>query len=260
VLAANLLLQATPFQLSEIVSELQRPQGRVNKAKFANVGDVLDKVTQGLSLDRRLREHALRQIWPTLVGEPFAQRSRVLFVDSDENLVIAVSDASSAQEMSFSKRALLNKIYPAARALGLKIKGMRFDLKQFFSKFEPPLSAESGLYGRSRQPGQLMNGPQEDELNSINLAESERSQVEELTVALKSVEELSLVGSSQDGSEVRQWSTRITKIVEHQLRLESWRRSQNFPNCSKCFYPTSRLHTELGLCTQCYLKKLGGAG
>jgi hypothetical protein len=230
---------------------------RVNKAKFANVGDVLDKVTQGLSLDRRMREHALRQIWPTLIGEPFAEKSRLLFVDSEDNLVVAVSDASSAQEMSFSKRTLLSKIYPAARALGLKIKGMRFDLKQFFSNVELPLSAE---VAQRNQPVIQLDSPQEDELNRVNLEESEKGQVQELNVALKSIEELNVVSSNEDGSEVRQWSGRITKIVEHQLRLESWRRSQNYPNCSKCSYPTARLHTELRLCADCYLKKLSGEG
>jgi hypothetical protein len=238
------------------VTELPRtPTTRVNKAKFANVSDVLDNVAQGLSLDRRLREHALRQIWPTLVGEPFATKSRVLFVDSDENLVVSVSDASAAQEMSFSKRELLNKVFPAARALGLRIKGMRFDLKQFFNKIEPAMSPEAAAF-REGTPGGPTPGPLEDELELINLRQAEQSQVEELTLALKTVDELNVVSSNQD----RQWSTRITKIVEHQMKLESWRRSKNFPNCSKCLYPTARLHTELRLCTQCYLKRLAGEG
>lgn len=237
------------------MTDLHRPQVRNSKAKFANVSDVLDKVTQGLSLDRRLREHALKQIWPTLVGEPFGQKSRVLFVDSEDNIVVAVSDASCAQEMSFSKRTMLTKIYPAARALGLKIKGMRFDLKHYFNQ------SETALENSAQTPNhqlEALAGPLQDEINRINLEEAEISQVQELTLALQQVEELKITSSNHDGTQVRQLSARITKIVEHQLRLESWRRSQNYPNCSKCSYPTAKLHTESRLCAQCYLKKLAG--
>jgi hypothetical protein len=241
------------------VSEFQNQPARSGKARLANVGDVLGTVVQGLSLDRRLREHALRQIWPTLVGEPFQARSRVLFVDSEENVVVAVSDASTAQEMSFSKRELLQKIFPAARALGLRIRGIRFDLKQFFSKSESSLNLDPSQSGQmTHEP--LPESPAEDELNRIALTESHRQQVQELTLALKSIDELKITSTSEDGSDTKQWSKRITRIVEHELKLETWRRSQNFPNCSSCHYPTGKLHTELGLCTQCYLKKLSVKG
>jgi len=235
------------------VSDFQRPQVRKKKAKFANISDVLNSVSQGFSLDRRLREHALRQIWPTLIGEPFAQKSRVLFVDSEDNIVVAVGDASCAQEMSFCKRAMLAQIYPAARALGLKIRGMRFDLKQYLNQNQAA-GSEPGPY----QPRQFeaIEGPLQDEINRITLEEAENRQVHELTLALQQVEELKITSANQDGTQSTQLSARITKIVEHQLRLESWRRSHNYPKCSKCFYPTDKLHTQSRLCAQCYLKKL----
>lgn len=99
--------------------------------EFARVADVLNQLTLNLGLDRRLREHALMELWPTLAGDIFAKCSRPLFIDSASNLVVSVKDASVGQELSLTKRNLLPSLQRAAATLGLKINGIRLDLKSY---------------------------------------------------------------------------------------------------------------------------------
>jgi hypothetical protein len=93
------------------------------------------KLLRQLGIDNRLKEHTFPCIlWPHIVGEPFASRTRPLFIDSEGNVVIAVKDASTGQEISFAKADLLKKLKQAARGVGISINGMRFDMKRYFEK------------------------------------------------------------------------------------------------------------------------------
>jgi len=214
------------------------------------VGRVLDDVVRGLGLDKRIKEQALRQIWPTLAGEPFQGKTRVLFIDSDGNLVVSARDGSTAQELTFAKRELLAKMRPPAKALGLNLRGLRLDLKHYFDKIEPDTE-------RSMNNGSLTNvqieTPDEADLNRIELSELEKKEIHDLSVALRDTDRSAAFLLPREQYEDR--LERIAKIYERQLRLVNWRHSKGFPCCSKCNYPTTKLHTKDKLCSECYLQE-----
>ncbi len=247
-------LLVTLLQLIKVtdVSDTKSTNGRLNKAKFTNVGRVLDDVVRGLGLDRRMKEQALRQMWPTLVGEPFHDKTRVLFIDSEGNLVVSVRDGSTAQELTFAKRSVLTKIRPAVKALGLSIKGMRFDLKHYFDKIELAMGSRADTnMNNDSSDAYPTETPDEDELNRIELSDREQREIDELSVALRAAGFVTPGASEQSESR----SQRIAKAFERQLRLINWRHSKNFPSCSKCNYPTTNLHTKIRLCAECYLEE-----
>jgi Dna[CI] antecedent, DciA len=107
---------------------------RRKKTSFVDIGKVLDKIVGQLGLDMRLREVALFELWPTLVSPKLAEKSRPLFVDNERNLVVAVKDAVVAQELGFIRTELTEKLRLAGNGLGVKVKGLRFDLRHNFDK------------------------------------------------------------------------------------------------------------------------------
>lgn len=110
----------------------EEPDARRKKSSFINIGQVLDKVVVRLGLDRRLQEVALFGLWPTLVGPKLAEKSRPLFIDNESNLVVAVKDAVIAQELGFLRKELSEKLQLAGSKIGVRVKGLRFDLRHHF--------------------------------------------------------------------------------------------------------------------------------
>jgi hypothetical protein len=102
------------------------------KSSFIEIGKVLDRVVNQLGLDERVREVALFELWPSLVGAKLAEKSRPLFVDHERNVVIAVKDAAVAQELGFLRKDLTEKFRVSGLKTGIKLKGLRFDLRHNF--------------------------------------------------------------------------------------------------------------------------------
>ncbi len=98
------------------------------------ISGILDNVAARLGLRRRLAESALMEFWSVTIGQPWAGRSRPLCIDKEGQLVVAVSDSSTAQELTFMKAEVLAKLQEAAKALGVRLTGIRFDLKRFYDK------------------------------------------------------------------------------------------------------------------------------
>jgi len=212
------------------------PPFRKAHAKFANVGTVLNRVVATLGLDRRLREHALIKLWPSLVGDVFAEKSYPLFLDIEGNVVVATSDAATAQELSLKRRELLQKLKAVGKGLDLSIRGIRFDLKHFSSK----RAAEGQEMPAGYSPFQQLPEATAIELDQVVISDLQRQSLNGLE---KSINENSF-----------EFSERIKNIVEKQIRLENWRREKNFPTCKECGDPSPMLHLEKALCTTCYLK------
>ena len=63
------------------------------RGSFATMSNLMNKLVVNLGLDQRLKEHDLLNLWPTLAGEVFADKSRCLFIDNERKLVISVKDA-----------------------------------------------------------------------------------------------------------------------------------------------------------------------
>lgn len=209
---------------------------RKRKAALADVSSVLSQVMNQLGMDRRLKQQALMSCWSHTVGEPFSSLSRPLFIDYEGNLVVSVKDAAVGQELTFRKEQLLSSLYPLARSLGLKLKGLRFDLKHFkepeleYSVPQPPKAKE----------------PTDDELATIELDEEQRSHLEQFVSEL----------SDKDGTN-RDYNQRITRMYERELKLHNWKLANDCPLCSTCQNPVIRLFGAHNQCGACYAERLG---
>ncbi|HEY9869309.1 MAG TPA: DUF721 domain-containing protein, partial [Candidatus Obscuribacterales bacterium] len=172
---------------------------------FQRVDRILNRVVAALDLERRLRERTFISLWPSLVGEPWAQKSRCLFLDAEGNLVVALADAATGQELSLMKPAILARLISAGRSIGVAVKGIRFDLKHYHE------SASD-----SRQPdGQAaarLPEPSDEDLAAVELTLDERRQVEELAAGV----------AATHGTVVA--PERMAALFERQLRRRRWRR------------------------------------
>lgn len=190
---------------------------RPYRKEFAYVSDVLSKVSHSLGLDKRLHEHTLMSMWPGLVGAPVARRSRPLYIDAEKNYVVAVADAALAQELSLLKTKILSRLIPTARALGVTIKGIRLDLKNFHS-----------LEITGADENYKPRVPTDDDLEQVTLSDQDLG-------------ELAKVRAELD-SETQPIADRILHIFEKELRLRRWRFVNGFPCCGLCGNPVERLH------------------
>jgi Dna[CI] antecedent, DciA len=237
-----------------------------------------------LGLDKRLKEHALLNLWPMMIGPVFSDKSRPLFIDHESNLVIAVKDASVAQELSLLKPEIIKKMRVAAHSLGLKINGMRFDLKHYYGG--TPSLSDGERFQVHKQTRRAEPTP--EELDEINLSESDRQELaalkaelpannssgsdilKNLKVSDQSGESMciktpklsaSSSTSGHDGSDAKDTdlNNRIFYMFEQELKLRQWRRKQGFPLCPKCQQPTQSLHGAESLCADCYFTTLANA-
>ncbi|MBU6450830.1 MAG: DUF721 domain-containing protein [Cyanobacteria bacterium REEB67] len=210
-----------------------RAKGRRN---FSDISKVLPQVLRKLGLDQRLKEQTFMNIWPHVVGEPFATLTRPLFIDNERNIVIAVRDASTGQEIQFHKVQLLKAIRQAARGVGIEITGMRFDLKRFHEK-SPDVIADI-----LPDPANALPEPTAADLTDVQLSEQNYGEIAALG--------LSYAAAQPDAAPAL--IRRVQALYEKEIRLRLWREQQGYPHCSKCGDVTARLHGTSLICAQCF--------
>jgi len=211
-----------------------RRKDKRGENSLADINDVLGGLVSSMGLDRRLKEHTLMTLWPVLVGDLFALKSRPLFIDHESNMVIAVKDASTGQELSMAKPEILKKVQAAGRSIGISVGGLRFDLKHFHR-------VETGFGEYQIDTEETLPQPTAEELRQINLSESDQLELKQLRIRLS------------DGlNTVADLSERIYLISEKEMRLRQWQREHKYPLCSRCASPAARLHGSLAVCNNCF--------
>ena len=214
-----------------------RAKGRRN---FADISKVLPQVLRKLGLDQRLKEQTFMNIWPHVVGEPFASLTRPLFIDHERNIVIAVRDASTGQEIQFQKVQLLKAIRQAARGVGIEISGMRFDLKRFHEK------SPEELPDLLPDPAQHLPEPSLADIAAVQLSAAD-------------YDEIAALGLSYASAQPEAPATliaRVQSLFEKEIRVRLWREDQGYPHCSKCGDVTARLHGTALICAQCFASSM----
>ena len=222
-----------------------KPVNRRKRGSFATMSNLMNKLVVKLGLDQRLKEHALMDLWPTIVGDAFAGKSRCLFIDSERKLVVSVQDASVGQELSLLRRDVMRKMQAAAAGLGVKIEGIRFDMKHFYQG----ASAQAEL--ADAYVTQLSK-PTPQDLQSVMLSEEEREQINSMR---RGPHDPSLVKGFELSNKMH-LSERIATIFEHELRLKNWRLANGYPVCGECSEPSLLLHGAHKLCAHCFYKSI----
>jgi hypothetical protein len=194
-------------------ASLKKPSG------IDQVEKVLPLVLLQLGLEQRMRQHALMQVWHSLLPASLAERSRPLFMDHQNNLVIGVSDAAAAQELSLMKNKLVQTLSATARTLKVKFASLRFDLKNYHRLEEEMSALEPAL-----------PQPSEGELQTLALSNHDMQLICDLSGRLDREQ-----GAKAD------LSMMILRAFERQLRLAEWRRRHGYPVCQSCRNPVPRL-------------------
>ncbi|MBX9689801.1 MAG: DUF721 domain-containing protein [Candidatus Obscuribacterales bacterium] len=212
-------------------SKRRQESGRKANANMQQVEKVLPSVLAQLGLEKRLREHAIMQVWTSLLPAALAKRCRPLFIDHQNSLVVAVSDAAVAQELSLVKSKLLQSLSATARSIGMEVKALRVDMKNFhrheIAEIEEP---------------KPLPKPELEELHALQLSINDMRLIGELSKAL-----------DESGSE---YKAKIMSTYETQLRLLEWRRRHDYPICQSCGNPVSRRFDKGGhkLCFNCFAR------
>jgi hypothetical protein len=225
----------------------RREKKFVSKGKFTEINNILPRVLNDLGLDRHLHEQSLFSLWPSLLEDVYASRSKPLYIDNQGILVVAVENGSTAQDLSFLKAKLLEQLQHFASGLGLSIKGMRFDLKHFPRSDSSEISTKSASVEYFAKPV-----PPDNELAEIKLDEEEINEIlylkQKLRVALEKV-----AAKRNDNTYSSQMVERITYSVEKKLRVRKWYVLKNMPICKRCAepLPQSPQHLNRMLCSYC---------
>ncbi len=210
------------------------------KRSMSSVNKVLNSIVSSLKLDKRLKEHTLMNLWPTIVGEPFASKSRPLFIDHEGNLVIAVSEAAVGQELSLMRSSLVKRLRVAGNGLGVEVRGIRFDMKHFHRKEDSAADQAQKEASRQRQSGPT---PSQTELAAIILTEEEQADVKALKARL----------TAADGDNP-QIHDRIVALYEKELRARQWMEANVSTRCQSCREPSSMLFGPQALCSMCFFE------
>lgn len=207
---------------------------------MSSVNKVLNQLVSSLNLDRRLKEHTLLGLWPTIVGEPFATKSRPLFIDHEGSIVISVSEAAVGQELSLMRSQLVKKMRIAGNGLGVEIRGIRFDMKHFYKK-EEIVENRKAVEATNQQ--RLANTPGPEELASIILTPEEEADIQALKTRL----------TAADGDHEKVHD-RIVALYEKELRARKWMDANVSTHCQTCKQPTPMLYGSQGLCSMCFFE------
>ena len=95
--------------------------------KFTRVGELLPSILSKLGLEQRFKEQQILSLWPAIVGEELAARTKATRVDRGI-LYVHVDHGAWMQELHFMEQELLRRL--RARAPGVKLKRIQFSSKE----------------------------------------------------------------------------------------------------------------------------------
>lgn len=93
---------------------------------FKKVGDLLPSLLGRLGLERRFNEQKVLTLWPSVVGDELAARTRATRVEGGV-LYVHVDHGAWMQELHFMEKELLRRL--RAQAPGVTLKKIQFGTK-----------------------------------------------------------------------------------------------------------------------------------
>jgi len=203
---------------------------------FNNIENVLSNVVSDLSLKKGLKQQELVKLWPKIVGPRFQNSTRPLSIYSKNGfdvLTVCVSNSAAAQEMTFYKQDIINKIKKIIPDFGYNIRDIIFDQKTWgYEKSEKrDENALKNYYSLHKKFS-------EEEINNIELPES----------VIKEVNK-NYKGVNFPTEELRK---KFINIVIRDLKIREWQKKNGFPVCLKCGIPlTNYIESIENYCPVC---------
>lgn len=213
-----------------------------NKNYFNNLGSILDSVKTELHLEKAMQQKELADNWGKVVGNKFQNSSKVAYIYnkfSADILVVAVSSAVVAQELSFFKQDIINKIKRVAKDFQYNIKDIYFDAnlwQEIKDESKSPSNEEHEKYYI------LQKRFSKEELDRIELPQS----------LIDSVQS-SLDKEYFYSEELKQ---NLFETIIRDLKKQHWMKNNGFPACNQCGIPISHFSSEKeNLCPVCKYKR-----
>lgn len=198
---------------------------------FDNLGSVLSSLKQQLGLDYGVKQQEFARLWAKIVGPKFQNSSKVAYIYSkygSDVLMVGVSSSVVAQELTFFKNDILEKIKTVAKDFNYNIKEIYFDPKLW----EELKTSKNSQEESEKQLFKLEKHFTEEELEKIELPQSV---IEHLK---NSVEE----------------EIMLNTIIKD-LKKQEWMKKNGFPMCEDCGIPIRYFSPEgKNLCPVCKFK------
>ena len=109
-----------------------KPKAKPQRAgSLASFAEVLPQLCKQLDFDQKVQEMSLLALWPSLVGERYAELTRAVSVRKKGNktvLYVRVLNAAVASDLSFQTESLKTMLNGFAPQTGVKLDGIQFTI------------------------------------------------------------------------------------------------------------------------------------
>ena len=213
-----------------------------NNNYFNNLDSVLNTVMTDLGLDKGLKQQEFAKLWPKIVGPKFQNSSKVVYIYSKQGvdvLTVAVSSSAVAQELTFFKNDIINKINTVAKKFNYNIKDILFN-----SKLWEELKKENKQKNEEDNKNfyKIEKNFSEEDLNRIQLPE-------ETVETIKN----SLNEQKFHSEELKE---KLFNTIIKDLKTQEWRKNNGFPLCLGCGIAINYYSPESeNLCPACKYKE-----
>jgi rubrerythrin len=208
---------------------------------FDNLGSVLDSVRKDLRLDYGVKQQEFIKLWPKIIGAKFQNSSKIAYIYKKygfDVLMVGVSSSTVAQELTFFKADIINKIKKLAKDFEYNIQEIYFDPKLW----EEVKTTKEPVEESGKQLYKLEKSFTEEELEKMELPQS----------ILQSLEK-SLEDEIFPSKELKE---KMMKTIINDLKKQEWMKNNGFPVCADCGIPITFYYTEGdNFCPICRLKK-----
>jgi len=214
-----------------------------NKEKVNKVNNVLEKLKVSLGLDLGMKKQEFSKHWSKIVGTKFKNNTKVASIVSKfgkETLYVAVSSSAVAQELSFFKKDLIQKIQKVTNVFN--ITEIVFDYKLWEELVRESEEVVEKVIEPKEKIYKIKKTFSEEELENIKLSE------EELKIVEKSFENQSFFSDEMEKN--------FRKMIIKNLKIQKWQKQNNFPVCEECGVPLTLYSPDKkNICPSCKFKK-----
>jgi len=214
-----------------------------NKEKFNKVNSVLENLKISLGLDIGMKQQEFSKLWPKIVGTKFKNNSKVASIVSKfgkDTLYVAVSSPAVAQELSFFKKDLLQKIQKITDIFN--ITEIIFDYKLWEEILKESESQQEKTVEPKEKAYKIQKKFSDEELEKIELSE------EELKLVEKSFENQSFFSEEM--------AENFKSTIIKNLKIQKWQKQSNFPVCEMCGIPLTTYYPDRkNFCPVCKCQK-----
>lgn len=187
------------------------------RGKLTSLESLIPKVSQKMGIESRLRELMIMNYWSEIAKGDIGKESKPNSLrHTPKGLVLFVGAKSSmvAQELSIIKLALLDKINVLASQIGFKISDIVISAKYWIDD-----AKEDADKSEKINTIKELDIKETIDIDSIELSESQKDQIEEALTKLDFDEEI---------------KNRMKKLLERDVKIKRFKEERGFPVCKNC--------------------------